>query len=262
MTAGTQARHHPAARKISPHTSPAAKTRSRIGVVVAGAAALGGLALWNAARARKAEREHPPMGRFVTVGNVRLHYLERGQGHPVVLIHGNIVTAEDFRISGLFDLLADDGYRVIAFDRPGFGHSDRPRGSGATPGAQAATLREAFVRLGIERPIVVGHSLGSQVALALALNAPEAIGGVVLLSGYYYPTIRADVPLASIAAIPVVGDVLRYTFSPLVTAAAMPAVVKLMFSPGRTPERFTRGFPTSLSVRPSQIRAEAQDSAS
>lgn len=70
--------------------------RSRNGAVLAGsvAAAMAGMALWNTYRARKLEREHPPCGRFVTVDGVRLHYLERGGGRPVVFLHGNVVTAE------------------------------------------------------------------------------------------------------------------------------------------------------------------------
>jgi pimeloyl-ACP methyl ester carboxylesterase len=221
------------------------------------------MALWNTYRARKVEREHPPVGRFVTVDGVRLHYVERGEGSPpVVLIHGNVVTAEDFDLSGVLDLAAERGYRVVAFDRPGFGYSDRPRRTAWTPAAQADLLRQTFVRLGIECPIVLGHSWGALVALALALNHPDAVRGLVLLSGYYYPTLRIDVPLISLAAIPLIGDVLRYTVSPLVGTAMLPLNFKLMFGPAPVPDRFKRGFPRGLPVRPSQLRAEAQESAS
>ncbi|HZU87947.1 MAG TPA: alpha/beta hydrolase, partial [Stellaceae bacterium] len=62
------------------------------------------------------EREHPPAGRFVTVDGVRLHYVEKGEGAPpVVLIHGNVVTAEDFDLSGVLDLAVERGHRVVAF---------------------------------------------------------------------------------------------------------------------------------------------------
>jgi pimeloyl-ACP methyl ester carboxylesterase len=64
-------------------------------------------------------------------------------------------------------------------------------------------LRHAFAALAIERPIVIGHSWGTLVALALALAQPDAVGGLVLLSGYYQPTLRADVPLFLLPAIPV-----------------------------------------------------------
>lgn len=56
---------------------------------------------------------------------MRLHYIDRGAGRPVVLLHGNGATTEDYAISGVLDLAARN-HRVIAFDRPGFGHSERP----------------------------------------------------------------------------------------------------------------------------------------
>ena len=110
-------------------------TRARTGTILAvAAAALAAAAVYNTYRARKVEREHPPAGRFVTVDGVRLHYLERGEGPPVVLLHGNVVTAEDFVLSGVLDRVARR-HRVLAFDRPGFGFSDRPHGSMWTPAA-------------------------------------------------------------------------------------------------------------------------------
>src|ERR1700720_3132282 len=238
--------------------------RSRNGAVLAGsaAAAMAGMALWNTYRARKVEREHPPRGRFVTVDGARLHYLEKGGGRPVVFLHGNVVTAEDCDLSGVLDLASARECHVVAFDRPGYGYSDRPRGAMWTPGRQAGLLPHAFARLGIERPVVVGHSLGTLVALALALDHPEAVSGLVLLSGYYRPTLRADVPLFSLPAIPVIGDLIRYTVGPLFGAALLPLAAKGMFSPLTVPERFANGFPHGLPLRPSQIRAEAQDTAS
>ena len=227
--------------------------------VVTGAAAAG-LAAWNLHRARQAELRHPPAGRFVTVDGVRLHVLEKGDGRPVVLLHGNGVTAEDFRLSGVFDLAAARQYRVLAFDRPGFGHSERPRGVWV-PARQAKLLHRAFLDLGVERPIVIGHSWGTLVALALALDFPDAVAGLVLLSGYYRPTLRADVPPFSVPAIPIIGDLLRFTISPPLSDAIVPLLVQRSFSPLPVSQRFAEGFPRGLAVRPSQIRAAAQDTA-
>ena len=171
-----------------------------------------------------------------------------------------VVTAEDWVLSGVLDRVAER-HRVIAFDRPGYGHSDRPRGSAWTAGTQAELLLRAFARLGLERPVVVGHSWGTNVALALALADPAAVRGLVLLAGYYHPTLRADALLVAPAAVPVLGDVLRHTVSPLLGAATLPLVIKGMFAPLPVPARFQEGFPHGMAVRPSQIRAEAQDGA-
>ena len=143
----------------------------------------------------------------------------------------------------------------------GYGYSDRPAGKLWTAPAQAQLLRRAFAELGLERPVVVGHSWGTLVALALALDHPDAVGGLVLMSGYYKPTARLDVPLAALAAVPLLGDILRHTISPLFGAAMLLLNVKAMFSPQAVPNRFHNKFAYGFPVRPSQIRAESQDAA-
>jgi pimeloyl-ACP methyl ester carboxylesterase len=97
------------------------------------------------------------------VNGLRLHYVERGSGAPLVLLHGNGSMIQDFESSGLIDLAAKN-YRVIVFDRPGFGHSDRPRNVVWTPAAQAELVNSALDRLGVSHAIVLGHSWGASVA--------------------------------------------------------------------------------------------------
>ena len=194
----------------------------------------------------------------MTAYNIYRARQEKGEGPPVVLLHGNVVTAEDFQTSGVLDLLARR-HRVIAFDRPGFGYSDRPHGSAWSARAQADLLRAAFVVLGVDHPVVLGHSFGASVALALALNHPQEVRGLVLVSGYYYPTLRADVLLSSPAAIPLLGDLLRYSISPLLGRMMQPLLLKGMFTPLRVPANFKTGPAPKMSLRPGQIRAESQD---
>src|SRR4029079_12225642 len=121
---------------------PSAMVRKAVpiaaGVVIAAVAS----ALLNRWLAQKAERRTPPLGRFVTVKGVRLHYVDRGTGTPLVLLHGNGSMIEDFQSSGLIDLAAQK-YRVISIDRPGLGHSNRPRGTVWTPEAQADLISAA-----------------------------------------------------------------------------------------------------------------------
>ena len=228
--------------------------------VLVTAAALALATLFVRQQARRAERDNPPTGRFVDVQGVRLHYVERGQGQPVVLLHGNGMMTRDFALSGLVDLAAER-HRVIVFDRPGFGHSTRPRGGRVwTPRAQAALLHEAFERLGIERPIVVGHSWGTLVALELALDYPADVQSLVLLSGYYFPTARLDVPLLSPPALPVVGDLMRHTISPLLGRLMWRRLLRRLFAPAPVPAHFA-AFPVWMALRPSQLRASAAETA-
>ena len=211
------------------------------------------------ARTRQVEREHPPEGKFVTVDGVRLHYLERGEGPVLVLLHGNGVYAKDFELSGLMDMAAAR-YRVIAFDRPGFGYSERPRTTVWTPDKQARLMHRALEQLGVDSAIVLGHSWGTMVALAMGLQVPDFVRGLVLVSGYYYPSVRLDAPLASPPALPVVGDLMRMTVSPLVSRMLWRPVIKRAFAPQPVSERFS-GMPVWMALRPKQLRASAAESA-
>jgi pimeloyl-ACP methyl ester carboxylesterase len=222
--------------------------------------ALAGAAVLANRQARRAELDYPPKGRFVTAGGVRLHYLDRGSGRPVVFLHGNGAMVEDLLISGVIDKAARQ-YRAVAFDRPGFGHSERPRGRNWTATAQASILPEAFRRLDIDRPIVVGHSWGTLVALALGLDHPRDVSGLVLVSGYYYPTPRKDVLVFSPPAIPVLGDIISHTVAPFIGEAIAPGLIERMFLPQGISPRFAAAFPLPLALRPSQIRAFAEESA-
>lgn len=222
-------------------------------------AALAGTALFNRSRAAQVEQDNPPKGRFLTVDGVLLHYVERGEGPPLVLLHGNGSMIEDWLSSGLLDQLARS-HRVIAFDRPGFGHSERPRARIWTPQAQAALLAEALAKLKVERAIIVGHSFGTMVTLALALDHPQLVERIVLLGGYYFPSARMDVLVGGQPAIPGVGDVMRYTVSPLIGAAMTPKINDKLFDPAPVAESWG-GFPMAMTLRPSQIRASAAEAA-
>jgi pimeloyl-ACP methyl ester carboxylesterase len=228
------------------------------GAGLTAAAVLGTTALLVARRARRAERENPPTGRFLDIEGVHLHYLERGEGPPLVLLHGNGAMARDFEISGILERLAQR-YRVIAIDRPGFGHTNRPSSQTWTPTAQAELIHQALIQLGIRQAIVVGHSWGTLVALSLALDHPADVPSLVLLSGYYFPTLRADVVASLATSAPILGDLLSYTITPLLGRAFRPRVFRKLFAPAAVPSRFETEFPTELSLRPSQLKASASE---
>jgi pimeloyl-ACP methyl ester carboxylesterase len=98
------------------------------------------------------------------------------------------------------------------------------------------------------------------VALAMGLQQPDVVRGLVLLSGYYYPSARLDAVAISPPAVPVIGDVMRYTVSPLISRLMWPGLTKKVFSPRRVDERFDR-FPVWMALRPKQLRASAAESA-
>jgi pimeloyl-ACP methyl ester carboxylesterase len=223
---------------------------------------LAAVVLANVALEFIARWRNPPIGEFLDINNVRLHFIIVGDpdAPPLVMFHGNGTLLQDLTISGLVDAAASK-FRVICFDRPDFGHSSRPRSVIWGPERQAELFCAALTRLGIERPLVLGHSWGTLVALAMAARNGERVKGLVLVSGYYFPTWRFDVWFASIAAMPLIGDALRYTISPISSWLGLPLFAKKTFAPKPVPEIVKKEYPRLMLIRPSQLRAVAEDSA-
>src|SRR5271163_951893 len=151
-------------------------------VLVVGGA---GLALFTLLTARRVEAALPPAGRFVEVPGARLHVVERGEGPSILLVHGLAGQMGDFTY-GVVDLLATQ-YRVAAVDRPGSGYSARAPRASASLYAQAEALAALIDVLELGRPLVVGHSFGGAVALALAQRHPERVAGLALVAPFTHP---------------------------------------------------------------------------
>ena len=229
------------------------------GAGAAGAAAVGAAA-FNLVRARRAEESNPPAGSFVEVDGVRLHYVERGSGPAIVLLHGNGTMVQDWLASGVFDALAATN-RVVAFDRPGFGHSERPRSKVWTPAAQARLIAAALESMGVRGAVIVGHSFATMVAAEMGLNHPDATASLVLIGGYYYPSVRVDAAMAAPQAIPGIGDAICYTVSPFLGAAMRRGMEAQIFGPAPVPATWEENFPFEMTLRPSQLRAAAAEAA-
>ena len=151
-----------------------------------------------------------------------------------------------------------DRHRVLAFDRPGFGYSERPKHIVWTPEAQMELILRALRQLGVDRPVLYGHSWGACLVVTFALHHPDDIRGVVTASGYYYPNRRLDAAIGMVNVAPVIGPVMRNTISPVIGALAGNAAVGALFSPNPIPQSYAE-FPASLALRPSQLRASAED---
>jgi pimeloyl-ACP methyl ester carboxylesterase len=141
---------------------------------------LAGLALFSAWTARQVEKRLPPHGDFIEVDGACIHYLDEGSGPTLLLIHGLAGQTRVFTHS-LLDRLKSQ-YRVVILDRPGCGYSTRPPRASAAISAQARTIAHFIDKLGLKRPLVVGHSLGGAIALSLALDHPDRVGGLALLA--------------------------------------------------------------------------------
>jgi non-heme chloroperoxidase len=124
--------------------------------------------------------EPPPPGRLVPIesGQV-LNVFDEGTGPPVVLVHGLPGSAHDWR--PLLEQLLAAGFRVIRYDRAGYGHSS-PRLPGQSHGiaANGVDLIRLIARLGLTKPVLVGWSYGGAVAQSAASQAPDTVGGLLL----------------------------------------------------------------------------------
>jgi len=225
--------------------------------------ASGALTMLQAARI---EAAHPAAGRFVDVAGGRLHVLELGPGPPsgreaqlpVVMVHGASGNLNDLRLA-LGDRLARNR-RVILIDRPGHGWSDRPGGGAdASPARQAALIMEALDRMGVDRFVLLGHSLGGAVASALALAWPQRIAGLVLLAPVTHPWEGGIDWYNVVLSTPIVGPLFAHTLAVPLSFLMLEGGVTAVFAPQPAPADYVRRAAIRLLLRPAQFIANAQD---
>ncbi len=126
---------------------------------------------------------------------------------------------------------------------------------------QADVFIQIMRQLRVENPAVLGHSWGALLGAAVGTRFDYPIRGLVLVSGYYFPTFRLDAWLLSGPAVPVIGDLIAYTAAPLSALLLLPGILHKVFGPLPTPSNFKKEFPFSLALRPKQLRAAAEETA-
>lgn len=205
------------------------------------------------ARARRTR----PIGRFVEVGGVRVHTLVEGEGgaFDVVLLHGASGNLRDFR----FDLIGRlvPHARVVAFDRPGLGFTPALHRGGESPAEQAAVLSGAAAKIGVERPVIVGHSYGGAVAMAWALNHPERAAALVNLAGATMPWPGKLWSWYPVASSWLGGATVVPLVSLLLPRWVAERTLRSIFEPQDPPRGYMDGVGLDLILRPSQLRANA-----
>jgi pimeloyl-ACP methyl ester carboxylesterase len=194
---------------------------------------------------------------FVKVDEANLHFVIKGQGRPVVLIHGNPGSCHDW--SRLYVPISTR-YRAVAFDRPGHGHSERPNHRPITVEVQAEMLHAALTELGIERPILCGHSWGGALALVYALKFPQDISGLVLLAPAAYESDDGVSFLSKLPGWPVIGDVLNFLFTPLLGAWLVRTDLAKAFAPDPVPKKYLRHVLAEW-TRPKKVKWYSVDDA-
>jgi len=191
----------------------------------------------------------------VAVNGLVLNYVSAGAGPPVVLIHGNPGSHHDYTLS-LFERLAQR-YHVLAFDRPGHGHSERPDSIETTVEVQAAMIREALWKLSIDKPLLVGHSWGGSVALAAAVAYGADLSGIVLLAPAAYPSVTVEW-WSHLPRVPLLGRFLVKTMTPLVGRVVVKGSLKDAYHPQDVHDDYAERS-AKMWVHPDRIAAWAND---
>lgn len=208
---------------------------------------------------RRVRATVPFRGTFVHVSRGEtLHVWEQGAGPVLLLLHGLGGHMGNYAY-GVAERLATN-HRVVIVDRPGSGHSSRLGTTPADLTTQATALAELIAKLRLGQPLVVGHSFGGAVALALALEHPDAVAGLALIAPL---THLPEAAPAAFKALTISPRWLRQAFA---WTLAVPAaivyrkeVLGQLFGPEAVPRDYVTRAGALLSLLPSHFLATGDD---
>jgi len=212
--------------------------------------------------ARVIDRTRLPRGRFLDIDGFRQHVVELGASPemkgapPVILLHGAGANLEDMALA-LGEHLAVR-HRVILLDRPGFGFSARKIREGGSPAYQASILRRVLDRLGIDRPVLVGHSWGGTLALTFALDYPQRVAGLVLVAPPTHPHLQHLTKLHQWLITPV-GRFFAHTLAMPFGLVLMDLGIRNAFLPQKPPRKYIERSAMRLVLRPATLIANWTD---
>jgi pimeloyl-ACP methyl ester carboxylesterase len=228
-------------------------------VAAALAAAIAALA-FNARRyTRWANAKWPPQGRFIEADGARLHVREAGAegAPPLLLIHG--ASSNLLELWGPLAAEFSPLHRVIAYDRPGMGHSTRSARDAQTLASQARCAARVLEASGEGPALIVAHSLGGAVALRLALDHPKLVRGLVLIAPACNPYPGKNAWWARLSAMPVLGDFFCGLIIPWLAPMLARASIANNFWPAATPVNYAQDAGVGLIFRPRAFQASARD---
>ena len=233
--------------------------KGRLAFGAATVAAAAGALFFTARTVRKVEALVPRDGRMIEVDGQLLHVAEEGAGPPLLLIHGLGGQMRSFGRDLIDDLARH--YRVIRVDRPGSGYSPRDIGTAADLHTQARLMAGLIAELGLEKPWLVGHSLGGALALTIAGLYPDAIGGLLLIAPASQPVAAAQVPrvFKGLMVSPRMRRAIAHSIAVPLSILRSKAVLAEVFRPERVPADFAVAGGGALGMRPSAFIGASAD---
>ena len=225
-----------------------------LGLLIVIAALIVALLLWSRALTRRAERLVPADGTFLDVPGARLHYVDRGEGPAIVMVHGLGGQIRNFSYA-LSDDLARD-FRVIIVDRPGWGYSHVTEPGQPSLPEQAEMVAALIRALKLDRPLLVGHSMGGALSLLLAQAHPELVRGLALSAPLTQPIDTLPEPFTALKIeSPVVRGIVAALLAAPMGSMRSATNAAAAFAPDPAPADFGIRGGGLLSTRPASFRA-------
>lgn len=235
------------------------KRSATTAAIAAGATglAVAAAALFTARTTRKVEAAVARDGTMIEVGGHQLHVAEEGSGPPLLLIHGLGGQMRNFAPALVKDLARD--YRVIRVDRPGSGYSPRTSGEAANLKSQARVIAALIEQLGLERPTIVGHSLGGALALTLAVEHSEKVGWLLLIAPATQLIGQVPEAFRGLQVPPAMRRMIGLTIAVPMATMMSRTVLEQVFRPEQVPDNFAIAGGGALGFRASAFEGAAAD---
>ncbi len=220
---------------------------------------------WLAGRwvAQRVTGLYPPIGERILVAGRTVHLFDRGPKdagpfRTIVMIHGASGNLREMAFA--FAKKLPDDIRMLAIDRPGHGYTERidMRGD-ADLGVQARMIAETMAARGIDRAVILAHSLGGAVAMRLALDHPERVSALVLLAPVTHPWPGGVTWYYDVASLPVIGPVFSSAIAPIAGYFTVDKAIEGIFLPAPPPPGYRDAIGAGLVLRPQSFRANALD---
>jgi haloalkane dehalogenase len=190
---------------------------------------------------------YPFEDRWEVIAGGLVHYIDEGEGRPLLMVHGNPTWS--FLYRHIVHALRDS-FRCIAIDLPGFGLSVAPVGYGYRPAEHARVLAALIERLDLQDYLLFGQDWGGPVGLAAAGRAPHRVTGLVLGNTWAWAMAPRQ-PSAYVWSLSIGGIPGRWAVERLnlFVRVAMRAGMRRSLTP-REMEHYERPFPTASSREP------------
>jgi pimeloyl-ACP methyl ester carboxylesterase len=198
-----------------------------------------------------------PDMKFVDAAGVQTHVESWGTGEPILLIHGassHIGTWQPTIVPML-----RERFHVVAYDRPGMGFTEERPQDADTLAVQARVAASVIEQSGLNKPIVVAHSWGGAVALRLALDRPDLVGGLVLIAPVAYEWPGGVSWHLYWSSNPLVGGLFNNVLAQPFAGNAVKQGMAESFTPNEPPAGWLEAAEVSLAARPGALRANGED---